>query len=695
MRDAILRLLKPKSIAIVGASPTPGSLGGSVLANLERFGFAGNVHLVNPNRSEIGGRSCVPSVDALPRDIDCAILAIPRSGALAAIVACGERGVGGAVVFSAGFAEVGDEGRALQIELAQAARAAGMALAGPNCLGLINFVDSVPLTFSVAQPHAITAPGLAVVSQSGAMATVLRSALLARELPISFAISTGNEAVCGVEDFLDVVIDDPMTRSVAMVVEQFGDPQRFLGLARRARAIGKSILLLHPGRSAAARASAATHTGKLAGDHALMRCQVQAEGVILVDTLEELIDCSEILARCPTRPAGGCAVMTDSGVFKAMTLDLCEETGLALPVLQQETLARLREVMPAFAPLDNPLDMTAQALVQPELYGFAMRPLLDDPNIGSLVLTLILSSKQMNAQKIPQAVATISDIAPTKPVIVAMLGDDINVPEDVVGELRRLGVPFSRSPERTLRALARVSRSAAPVSRVEAVPIVISGLKSGAMAEHISKQVLEGCGLSFPERELALTVDAALDAAARIGYPVALKAQSDALLHKTEVGGVVLRITDAKALRASWQKLHENLDRHAPGLQLDGVLVEAMASPGIELILGARRDPQWGPVLLAGFGGIMAEALQDVRLMQADLSEEAIAAEILKLKGATVLTGFRGGPPADIPAVARLLGRLGAVMRNAERIAEIDLNPVMLYPRGQGALALDALIVCG
>ena len=696
MRSALQRMLRPRSVAIIGASPTPTSLGRSVLTNLERFDYPGEIHLVNPKRAEIAGRPCVASVEALPEGVDCAILAIPRTGVLAAIEACGKRDVGGVVVFSAGFAEVDEEGRALQMEMARLARAAGMALNGPNCLGTINYVDQAPLSFSLAypQPWAVAAPAIAIVSQSGAMATVLRAALVARELPVSFAVSTGNEAVNGVEDFLEAVLDDPITGGVVMVVEQFADPPKFLALARRAREAGKPVVLLHPGRSAAARASAASHTGKLAGDHALMRCQVEAEGVLLAETLDELIDCAEIITRCKTRPRGGCAVLTDSGVFKAQTLDLAEQTGLSLPRLAPQTLTALGEVMPSFAPLDNPLDMTAQGLVQPELYGLAMERLFRDPAVGSLLLTMILSSEQMASYKLPLIIGMIRDIAPTKPLVVATMGDDLHLPEALISELHGLDIPCLRSPERALRALARLGADATPPPRSTLPPQPLAGLRPGTMAEYAGKQVLEAAGLAFPPRELALDLASAIKAADRVGYPVALKAQSAALPHKTEAGAVLLRIADAEALTEAWHRLHENVGRHSPGLQLDGVLVEAMAKPGIELIIGARRDPLWGPILLAGLGGVMAEALQDVRLMPADLAPEAIMAELLKLKGARLLTGFRGAPPADLRAAADLLTRLGAVMRGNEQIEEIDLNPVMLYPRGEGLLPLDALVVC-
>src|SRR5690606_678799 len=295
-RPAIERMWRPRSIAIVGASPSPGALGAGVLATLERFAYAGEIHRINARRSDIDGRPCLKSPADLPMGVDVAVLAIPRAGILDAVKACAARGVGGVVVYAAGFAEAGAEGRALQDELARVAEAPGMARAGPNCLGYTNYVDGVPLTFGATAPGP-AAGRLGIVSQSGAMASVLRAALHARGIGISFSISTGNEALNGAEDFLDYLIAEETTRLVALMIEQVRQPRRFLELARRARAAGKAVVLLHPGRSAAARKSAETHTGAMSGDYAVMRALVGQAGVAVVETLEELVDFCELLTR--------------------------------------------------------------------------------------------------------------------------------------------------------------------------------------------------------------------------------------------------------------------------------------------------------------------------------------------------------------------------------------------------------------
>ena len=470
-RSGIERLLRPRSIAIVGASPTPGSLGNGVMGNLARFGFRGEVHLVNPGRADIDGKPCFKSPADLPEGVDCVVLAIPGKGVLDAARQCATRGVGGLIVFGAGFAEAGEEGRAAQAELAKIARDADMALEGPNCLGMVNFIDGVCLTFGVAQPRPVKGPGLAIASQSRAMATVLRAARHARDIDVTFTVSTGNEALNGLEDFLTFLVEEPNTRAIALVAEQVREPRRFLELSRRARELGKTIVLLHPGRGQAARESAQTHTGALAGDWDVMRAVASHAGACVVETLEELIDVSEMLLRCPPLGAGGVAMITDSGAFKGMTLDYCEEIGLALPQPGEAAGNIIGALAPGLIYAVNPIDLTAQALVDPELYKKTMRPLLDDDRFAAIVFGVILSSPVIARRKNQPILDAVREFQPKKPVVLAMLGDETEVPADLIAEFRALGVPFIRSPERALRAIARLSRhNAEPRGVAPALP---------------------------------------------------------------------------------------------------------------------------------------------------------------------------------------------------------------------------------
>jgi len=688
----LARLIRPRSIAIVGISPEPASPGFILLGNLERFGYSGEILPVSRSRAEVAGRRCVAAIDDLPEGVDLAMLMLPRAAIEEAVAACARRGVGAAVVFAAGFGEAGGEWAAAQQRIAAMARDAGIALCGPNCLGLVNYVDGVPLTFSPQQ--VLTqgpGPAIAVIAQSGGLATILRNALMARDLPIAYAISTGNEAVLGLEDYVAFLLDDPRVGVFTAFAEQIRHPQRFLEVAGRARARGKAIALFHPGRSAAARASALSHTGALAGDHAVMSTIIAHHGVVAVESMDELIDVSELLARFPEPPTAGLAVVTDSGAFKGMVLDFCDAAGIDVPPPSPATAAKLRAALPEFVEATNPVDVTAQAIVQPDLYDRTIAPLLDDPAYGSLLLGVIITGAPEYALSKARAILKPVLRSP-KPVIFGLLGDEVAVPRPVIDEARTHGIPFFRSPERGLRALARFTAHGRALARkrVPAPPRAAERFPSGTMPEHRGKAQLAAWGIAVPKGKLARDLAAARDAAAAIGYPVALKLQAAALAHKSDVGGVMLGI-DATGLEAAWHRLQFVARAHV-SQGIDGILVEAMAPQGLEMIVGARRDPEWGPVVLVGLGGIWAEALNDVRLMPPDLEAREIEAELRLLKSAKLLAGLRGAPPRDVAALAGIAARLGQAMLAHPEIREIDLNPVMVLAEGQGAVALDALI---
>jgi acetate---CoA ligase (ADP-forming) len=689
------RLLRPQSIALIGVSATPGSLGECVLTNLEDAGYNGSLYLVNPKRPVIHGRQSAASIDELPEALDCAVLAVPSAAVLPSLRACATRGFGSAIVFSAGFAESGEEGRAAQAEMARIAREHGMILEGPNCLGMVNFADGIPLTFVMTPPQIPTeAPGTAILSQSGALAAVIGVSMRHHAIPLTFSVSTGNEAGSGIEDYLEHLIDDQRTRVFALVVEQFRQPKRFLHLARRARQAGRHIVLLHPGRSIAARASAATHTGAIAGDYEVMRTLVTHAGVIHVESLEELVDVSQTLVRCAELPAGGTAVFTESGAFKALTLDLCDQVGLKLPPLSRAAEDALRQALPPFIPPSNPLDLTAQGLVDPDLYCRTLPPVLADSNFGSVVLGIILTDTRTTQLKLPPIVGALTALKPNKPVIWAALDEGAPFDFPQIEQLRSLGVPCFPSPERALRALARISGrkhavDAAELAQREQSPV---SLRAGLWSETESKKLLAELGICTPASAMAATPEQAVQIANHIGYPVVLKAQSPHLPHKSDAGGVVLDIDSDEKLLNAWRSLHQKLHSARPELILDGVLVERMSAKGVELIVGARNDPQWGPVLMVGFGGVLSEVVRDVRLLPPDLSPEDIENEIRRLRCGPLLEGFRGAPACDVGSVAKVVATIGRLMRSAPQIVEIDINPLVVHANGEGAVALDALI---
>lgn len=689
------RLLSPRSVAIVGASAKPGSLGRLILDNLIRFDFTGAIYPINPGRDEVLGYPCTARIAELPLGVDCVVLAAPRGSILAAVHACAERQVGGIIIFSAGFAELGGEGAALQEEIAQVARDSGMAIEGPNCLGHINYLDGAPLTFSTVEPATPPAQAIAILSQSGAMAAAARVALQSRGLPISLSISTGNEAGCGVEDFLDYALTRGGSQVIGLVVETVRHPRRFLALAERARRQGVTLVLLHPGRSSAAKLATRTHTGGMAGDYALMKVSVERRGVMMAETIEALIDLTECAFRCPRRPHGGVAVIGESGAYKALTLDYCDTIGLTLPQPDDDAARTLNALAPELVVSSNPLDLTAQGLVNPGLYAKAAEALMADGRCGSLLVTIILSSASMAARKMPSLIESLPAWAGRWTTVFAMLGEDAPIGEDIVDAVRQAGVPFFRSPERALRALQRFTDWAEQAARPLSPPQPpATRLPPGVILEHQAKDALEAAGLPMPARQTTENLTQAQAAAAKIGFPVALKIQSAATLHKSDIGGVALGVADAADLARQWIRLQAVITERLAGCPSASILVEAMAEPGVELLLGARNDPDWGLLISVGFGGIETEVIADVRHLSPDLTLDEIERSLLRLKRAALLGPFRGRPARDLRAVAQAVQIVSRFMQTHPEVRELDINPLLVLAEGQGVAALDALMVC-
>jgi acyl-CoA synthetase (NDP forming) len=691
--------MRPHSVAIIGISSKAGSAGQTVLQNLKLNKFPGDIHLVG-RASEIDGRPVRQSVDELPEGVDLAIFTLPAAGVKDALAACVRRKVRAAVVFSSGFAEVSEEMRPLQNELSAMAREGDLALLGPNCLGYTNYVDGFTAFFANAAevPKVASArdPALAIVSQSGGFMGHLRQAFEGRGLPTSYTVSPGNEAGLDLVDFIDFLTQDAATSAIVIYAEHIRRPAAFMAAADRARRAGKPIIMMHPGRGTRAKEAARSHTGALAGDYAVMQTLVTHSGIAMVETLDELADAAEILTRFPVPPSKGPGILTFSGAFCAIAHDFCESIGFDVPPLSPQSVATMRQHLPAFVHPNNPLDLTTQPIWQPELVGIGAKTLLDDPAIGSLVISITVGGPAQSVLYMKGLIKAME--GNKKPVVFSILGDTSPLAPEFLALAREHRIILSRSSERSLRAMAQVTAYGKhlAVARAHEAAKPFAGmpkLGSGPQPEWVGKQVLAAAGIAVPQGALARSADEAVAIAGRIGYPVVLKAQAATLMHKTEAGGVLLNIADEAALRRAWQTMTDNIARAAPGVKLDGMLVERMSPRGLELVVGAKRDPEWGPIVLVGLGGIFIEALGDVRLLPPDLAESAIVDELNKLQGAKLLRGFRGAPAVDVEAVAHTAALIGRLMQTMPEIQEIDVNPLMALPKGQGVTALDALIV--
>lgn len=691
------RLLRPKSVAVIGASDRKGALGATLLNNLVQYEFAGPVYPVNPKRDELLGLKVYHTVQDLPEGIDCAVLAIPRPFVVDTVRQLAQRGCGAAVIYSAGFSEAGEEGMQDQLELGRIAQEYGMVIEGPNCLGCTNYVERVPLTFveTNMQTPPAGARAVGIASQSGALAAVLATTLHPRGLYVSTSVSTGNEAASGVEDYVNWLIDDESTHVITMYVESLRRPKAFVAAARRARLAGKPIIMLHPGKSNKAQESAATHTGAMAGDYQLMKAKLGREGVIFADTLEELADITEIALRCPNLPGANMAVLGESGALRGLAFDLSEDIGLDLIDLNDDNSPALRAVLPDFVPVSNPTDITAIGLSEPAIYTNVLTALLEDERVGSVVASIIQSDPITCEIKFPSIIKVLENGSIAKPLIFAGVDEGANVPQDYIDGLRAVGIPWFPSTERAYRAISRLADLAKrDLTDNSSAPIALDGLNvKGVIPEYKAKEILAPAGISFPESRFAPSADDAAAAADAIGYPVVMKAQAAALGHKSDAGGVILNLKTADEVREAFTRMYGNVANYDASIELDGVLVEKMGRMGTEMIVGAKSDPEWGPVVLAGFGGVTAEILKDVKLFTTDLDAATVKAGLLDLKQAALLKGYRGSPALDVDALAELIVKLGQVMEGNPQIREIDLNPVIIHPAGEGVLALDALML--
>jgi acetate---CoA ligase (ADP-forming) len=468
-------------------------------------------------------------------------------------------------------------------------------------------------------------------------------------------------------------------------------PRAFLAAIRRCRAAGKPVVLMFPGRSVKSRQAAQSHTGALVGDYATMQTQVEDAGAIVVTTMDEMIDLAELLVRFPKPPSKGPGILTASGAFVGLANDMAEELGFEFPPVEPATLKRFQEILPPYGNYGNPLDVTAG--FTPASLPAATKALIDDPNIGMLFISFPIRMGTI-VQGFNSGMAHSE-----KPKVLVALGDTSPLGPDVIEAVKQSPAVFSRSSDRMMRAIALYTRYGRLLARPRAAtakPVTgLPKLGKGTQPEWLGKKVLAAAGIRVPDGDLARSADEALAIAKRIGYPVVLKAQAAALSHKTEAGGVILNLGDDRALRTAWDTLNSNIARAAPGVTLDGALVEKMSPKGIELMVGAKRDPGWGAVLLVGLGGIWVEALGDVQLLPADADSDRIKEALSKLRSAKLLAGVRGALPADVEAIAQAVMSVGRLMQTVPEIVEIDVNPLMVHGRGQGVTALDALIVTG
>ncbi len=694
MREALKAILSPSSLALVGVSSRSESLSGVLLANLYAAGFTGVVYPVNPKVRSLRTLRCFPSVAAIPEPVDCAIVMVPRDGVAAAVEECLAAGVKGVVVITAGFREAGRAGAEVERELVRRVRAAGAAMVGPNCMGVMNLDPAVRLdaTFSPApaQPG-----GVAFASHSGALGVALLEAV--REIGLGFSqfVSLGNSADINVCDLLEAWEEHEPTRAIMLYLEEIEEPRRFLELASRITR-RKPILALKAGRTGEGQRAASSHTGALAAGDTGVDAILRQAGVRRCRSLAELLDLARLFERA--RPVAGrrVAVVSNAGGPAIIATDALVEEGLQLAALQEQTKAELRSFLPAEAAVANPVDMLPSATG--EQYRRAVELVTVDPGVDAAVV-ITVTPPMIPAQTVAEQVAAAAAGTP-KPVIPVFMTS----PRFFEGARRIPGLPpLYAAPESAVRALAALVEQQETAARPPwqpggaAVPdagVVARARERGAslLSPAEAFALLEGIGVPVaPFRCVERGEDAAA-AAAELGYPVALKAYGAGIVHKSELGAVAVGLQGPEEVAAAVAAMRERLA--AAGVAVEGFLVQRMVSGGREVIVGLTRDPAVGPLVMLGLGGVAVEVWRDVSFRPAPVSAAEAAVMLGELRGAALLGAFRGRPPADRGALCEAVARfstLGAVAG----IAEGDVNPLLVLPEGQGCVAVDVRIAVG
>ena len=688
-------MLRPRSIAVLGASNDPTRIGGRPISYMLSQKFAGAILPVNPNRAEVQGLPAYASIADLPSVPDAAIVAVPAELAVQAVDDLGARGVRSAIVFTAGFAEMNEAGRLAQDRMLAAAKRHGMRLLGPNCLGLFNAHIGFYPIFSSSFENGWPPPGrIGIASQSGAYGTHMFATARNRNIGTPICVTTGNEGDVTIGDVIGWLAEDPDTDVIAAYAEGIHEADRFLAALAAARTARKPVVMMKVGTSTLGAHAAQSHTASIAGDDAVTDAVLAEFGVVRARTTEEMLDIATTATRriYPARNTLG--VITISGGAGVLISDAAAALGLAMPEMPAEAQARHKAMVPFAAPR-NPVDCTAQAFNDMSLIGRFTDSMIEDGGYASVLgfFTQVGGAdsiapklrEQMNASKArhPDRLFVLSVVAPT----------------ERIREYEADGFTVFEDPTRATIAIHAMGRFGEAFVDTPGLPpptVPIVDLPPTNPSEAAAKRILAQAGISAAPEAACATPDAAVEAAERFGYPVVLKVLSPDIIHKSEIGGVILGVRGADAVRAGFATLLDRARAAAPAARLEGILVAKQLRGGVECILGVQRDPVFGPVAMFGLGGIFVEVLRDVALHRCPFGPDVAERMIRSLRAAPVLLGARGRPPADIAALAAMLSRLSVFAHQAgQRLRSIDLNPVFAMPEGEGAYAADAVIELG
>lgn len=695
MQHRLQPLMAPRSIAVLGASADPARIGGAALHGLAQLGFAGEAYAINPKYAELAGRPCYPDLAALPGPVDLAILALPAGQVLDQLRAAAAAGVRAALVYSAGFEETGTpEGLARSAALTDFADETGMVICGPNCMGGVSLPSRAYTSFVTAFTTA-QAGDLAILTQSGNMAAMLYRMAERAGLGFSHIVNTGNESCVAFAEYLDYLLDDPATQAVIGYVEGLRDGARFLRVARAFRERGKLLGLLRAGRTAKGAEAARSHTAALAGDVHAFEAACRATGVVLAEDAQHLVDIAYLHRFRDRRMGRGAAVVTISGASGALLADALTPRGIMLPSLPSETQQALRRLVPDYGMVGNPVDITGNAVNSMEDLRSIMGAVLAAPVLDQVVLYIPGALLQ---RALPQLGAA----AQQSDRLVMAVDNGV---ADNRAAAEAAGLAYFPDMTWAARALASyvdwrsATLPAIPAGTAGEAPeaarsLLAAARGAGLLDEAAGKRLLSAVGIPPVPEVLATTAEAAVAAAEHLGWPVVAKISSPDIAHKTELGGVRLDLADAAAVREAFAAILASVASRAPGARIEGISIQPQIRGGVELLLGATRDAAFGWMITVGLGGVWTELMGDVRHALAPVTAEEAEALLRRLKGFSLLDGYRRAPRMDVAAAARAVAALSeaAVALDAE-MTEIEINPLLVRAEGQGAVAADALVV--
>jgi acetate---CoA ligase (ADP-forming) len=694
------RVLNPQHVCIVGASPKPGSFGARVLANLD--GYDGNIYLVNDKYESIGARRCYPSLDSLPENPDCVAVVAPRDAVEGIVLQAARLKVGGVILYASGYAETRLPARIeLQRRLGAVALESGLKILGPNCLGFANYVRRARISFSdYPAPREMPGKSVGIASQSGALSQSLAQALECGA-SISHAFSAGNQADVDVADLVAYLADEPSCHAIACVFEGMAHPQRLLEAARIAWRNKKPLLINKTATGTLGAEAAISHTGSLAGVDSAYRAAFERGGVIVVEEFEGLMEAAEFFAKAPPPTARGIAVLAASGGAAIMAADKAELYGIPLPQPGEKVRRILEANIPDFGSARNPCDVTGQVLNNPLSMPACSDALLSDAAYGALVVPQTLAFDMYKSRL--ESLGTQS-VHHGKISCSVLISNWLQGPGTLEGE-RNPRVALFRSMDRCFRAIAawhhradlqqrgerQLSRASDPKAAKKAARLIAAAPNLN-LSESESKAVLDLYGIPTVREISAPSLEAALSAAAQIGFPLALKVESPEIAHKSEAGGVALNVRSMEGLRDAYREVLANIRQRAPHARIHGMLLQPMIPAGVEVVIGARRDPLFGPLVVAGFGGVLVELLRDTAIELAPINAGEAMRMLRKLKGAALFEGFRGAPAVNLELLADLLVRVSEFAADQQDlVAELDINPVICT--ASTLMAVDALIV--